>query len=97
MPNSSSEASHLLGRQVQVVDAELSRLAQNVVVDVGDVAHDAGLVAGVLQAPLEKVELQVHGGVPEVRRLIARDAARIHSHELARLQVQHPAARPCVS
>ena len=38
------EAGHLLGRQVEVVDAELAGLAQDVVVDVGDVAHDTGLV-----------------------------------------------------
>ena len=41
------EAGHLLGRQVEVVDPELARLAQDVVVDVGDVAHELGRVAEV--------------------------------------------------
>ena len=53
------EAGDLLGRQVEVVDAELAGLAQDVVVDVGDVAHAARLVPEVAQPPLEDVEGQV--------------------------------------
>ena len=64
------EARHLLGRQVEVVHAELPGLAQDVVVDVGDVAHAPRLVPGVLQAPLQHVEVEVDGGVPEVRRVV---------------------------
>ena len=64
------EARHLLGRQVQVVHAELACLAQDVVVDVGDVAHQLRLVAGVPQAPLEHVEVQVDGGMAEVRGVV---------------------------
>ena len=39
------EAGRLGGRQVEVVDAELPGLARGAVVDVGDVAHAARLVA----------------------------------------------------
>ena len=60
------EAGHLLGRQVEVVDAELAGLAQDVVVDVGDVAHALRLVAEVAQPPLQHVVGDVGGGVAEV-------------------------------
>jgi hypothetical protein len=46
------KARHLLGRQVEVVDAQLFRLTQDVVVDVGDVAYEHRLVAHVPQPPL---------------------------------------------
>ena len=49
------EAGDLGGGQVEVVDAQLAGLAQQVVVDVGDVAHAAGLVAAVPQPALEHV------------------------------------------
>ena len=57
------EAADLLGGQVEEVDAELACLAEDVVVDVGDVADTSGLVAEVAQPPLEDVEGQVHLGV----------------------------------
>ena len=60
------EAGHLLGGQVEVVDAELARLAQDVVVDVGDVADAPGLVAEVPEPPLQDVEGQVDRGVAEM-------------------------------
>ena len=83
------ETRHLLGCQVQVVHAELARLAQDVVVDVGDVAHQLRLVAGVPQTPLEHVEVQVHGGVAEVRRVVRGDAARVHGHQRSGLERHH--------
>ena len=49
------EARRLLGGEIEVVHAELAGLAQDVVVDVGDVAHAAGLVAEVAQPPLQHV------------------------------------------
>ncbi len=57
------EARHLLGGEVEVVDTELARLAQDVVVDVGDVAHQPRFVAEVDEPPLQDVEGQVHLGV----------------------------------
>ena len=54
------EPGDLLGGQVEVVHAELAGLAQDVVVDVGDVAHAARVVPEVAQPPLEDVEGQVH-------------------------------------
>ena len=49
------ETSDLLSGEVEVVHAELSGLAQDVVVDVGDVAHALGLVPEVAKPPLEDV------------------------------------------
>ncbi len=90
------ETRHLLGRQVQVVHTELAGLAQDVVVDVGDVAHALRLVPGILQAALEHVEVEVHGGMSEVRGVIRRDAARVHRHERAGLEGHHLPARRVV-
>ncbi len=76
-----------LGRgQVQVVHAQLAGLAQDVVVDVGQVPHAAGLVAPVPEAALEDVVGQVGGGVAEVTGVVGRDAARVHEHDRARLE-----------
>ena len=86
------EAGHLLGREVEVVDAELARLAQHVVVDVGDVANAARLVSGVAQSSLQEVEAEVHVGVAEVRRVVRRDAAAVDGDERAGLEGVHPAA-----
>ena len=63
------EAGDLGGGQVEVVHAELAGLAQQVVVDVGDVAHAAGLVAEVAEAALQHV-------VGEVRRRRGRGGWR---------------------
>ena len=49
------EAGHLLRGQVEVVDAELAGLAEDAVVDVGDVADALRLVAEVAQAALQHV------------------------------------------
>ncbi len=75
------EAGDLLGRQVEVVDAELPGLAQDVVVDVGHVAHAAGFVAGVAQPALEHVEGQVDEGVAQVGRIVGRDPAAVHGDD----------------
>ena len=83
------EAGHLLGRQVEVVHAELAGLAQDVVVDVGDVADALGLVAQVPQPALQHVVGQVGGGVAEVGGVVRRDAAGVHRHDRARLERHH--------
>ena len=96
------EAGGLGRRQVQVVHAQLAGLAQDVVVDVGEVADTAGLVAAVPQAALEDVVGQVGGGVAEVAGVVGRDAARVHEHDRAGLErhdllagrVEQPHRRP---
>ena len=68
--------------QVEVVHAELLRLAQQRVVDVGDVAHAARVVAEIAEAALQHVVGDVDRRVTEVRRVVRRDAARVHRDEL---------------
>ena len=46
---------HLLGGEVEVVDAELAGPAEDAVVDVGDVAHALRVVAEIAQAALQHV------------------------------------------
>ena len=75
------EAGQLGVRELQVVDAQLARLGKDRVVDVGDVAHHAHFVAELLQSPREEVIGDVRGRVPEVRRVVGRDAAYVHAHD----------------
>ena len=89
------EARHLLGGEVEVVHAELARLAQDVVVDVGDVAHQPGLVPEVAQPSLQDVEGQVHLGVPDVGGVIGRDAARVHRDDGPGVEGDDLAPRGC--
>ncbi len=78
------EAGDLARREVQIVHAELAGLAQDVVVDIGDVAHAQRPVAEIAQAPLQHVVSQVYRCVAEMRRVIGRDPARVHRDNLAR-------------
>ena len=79
-----------LGRgQVEVVDAELAGLPEDRVVDVGDVAHAADLVAEVEQAAGEDVVGDVDGGVAEVGGVVGRDAARVHRDRRTGLEGHH--------
>ncbi len=71
------EGDHLFGGQVQIVDAQLASLAQDVVVDVGDVANAVHLVTEVDQSARQHVKGEVDVGVTEVRRVIRGDAAAI--------------------
>ena len=80
------EAGLLPGRQVEVVDAELARLGEQRVVDVGDVAHARHPVAEVDQPALQHVVGEVRRGVPEVGGVVRRDAARVHQHVLGRFE-----------
>jgi hypothetical protein len=83
------EAGHLLGGQVEVVHPELPGPAQDVVVDVGDVAHQPGLVAGVTEPTLEEIEGQVHLDVPHVGAVVRRDPARVHGDDRTGLESDH--------
>jgi len=47
-----------LGREVEIVDAELARFAQDVVVDVSDVANAADLVSGIDETTSERVKVR---------------------------------------
>ena len=66
--------------------AEFSGLAQDVVVDVGDVAHTPGLVPAVAQTTLQHVVGDVGGGMTEVRGVVRRDAAGVHGDDGPRLE-----------
>ncbi len=83
------ELGHLPGGQVEVVHAHLAGLAQQVVVDVGDVAHAQGAVADVAQPALEDVVEEVGGGVADVGGVVRRDAARVHGDDRPRREVEH--------
>ena len=63
--------------------AELAGLRQDRVVDVGDVAHHAHLVAELLEPADQEVVGEVGGGVAEVRGVVRRDAAHVHAHDAA--------------
>ena len=78
------EAGDLTGREVEVVHAELARLTQDVVVDVGYVADAKRLVAEVPQPPLQHVVGQVDRGVAEMGRVIGRNPAGVHRDHFAR-------------
>ena len=80
------EPGDLLRGQVEVVDAELAGLAEDVVVHVGDVAHAPSLVAEVPQSSLQDVEGQVDLGVAQVGRVVRRDPARVEGHHRSGLQ-----------
>ena len=90
------ELGHLARGEVQVVHAQLTGLAQDVVIDVGHVAHAARLVAGVAQPTLEDVEGQVHEGVAEVGRVVGRDAAAVERDERTRLHLEDAASSSVV-
>ena len=80
------EPGDLLGGQVQIVHPELAGLAEDVVVDIGDVAHAPRVVPEIAQASLEDVEGQVDLGVTEVGRVVGGDPARVEGDELTRLE-----------
>ncbi len=86
------EAADLLGRQVQVVHAQLPGLAEDVVVHVGDVAHALGLVAEIAKPALQDVVGQVGGGVAQVGGVVGGDPARVHLHDRPGLERDDPSS-----
>ena len=84
------------GGEVEVVHPEAAGLAQDVVVDVGDVAHAARIVAEVAQPPLQHVVGEVDGGVADVGGVVGRDAARVHRHDRTGYEGDDLAARGVV-
>ena len=60
---------------------ELPGLAQDVVVDIGDVSHALGVVPEVAEPPLQDVIGQIRRGVSHVRRVVRGDPAGVHLHD----------------
>ena len=84
------EHPHLLGCQRTKVDIALARDTQDVVIDVGDVAHAAHRDTGVTEAPVEHVEHVIDECMTEVRRVVRRDAADVDADAPApRLEGHH--------
>jgi hypothetical protein len=74
---------HLLG-ELADGHAALERAADDLVVDVGDVADVGDLVAQRLQPAVDDVEGQLRARVAHVAQVVDRDAADVHAH-MARL------------
>ena len=84
------EHAHLFVRELAKVDATFARDAQDVVIDVGDVAHAPHREAGVAEAAVEHVEDVIDERVAEVRRVVRRDAADVDADPSApRLEGDH--------
>ena len=77
------EPSGLTEREIEVVHASQPGGADDVIVDVGDVAYIAHLVASIDQPALQHVVGDIGRGVPEVGGVVGRDAADVHRHALA--------------
>ena len=80
------EPGRLLGRQIQVVHAEFTGLADDRVIDVCHIAHALRVVSQVPQAALKYVIAQVRSSVPQMRGVVRGDPARVHRDDFARLE-----------
>jgi hypothetical protein len=80
------EAGLLPCRQVEIVDAQLPRLGEQRIVDVGDVAHTLHRVAEIDEPSLQHVVDDEGRRVAEVCGVVRRDAARVHGHQIVRLE-----------
>src|ERR1017187_7018769 len=87
------EPRHLLSRQIQIVDSHLPGLAQYVVVYVGDIADAPRHVSGILQTPLQHVEVQVNGSVTQVSRVVGGDPTGVHRDQWAGRKGHHRSSR----
>ena len=90
-----AEAGELGLGELEVGHAELAGLGEDGVVDVGDVAHHAHLVAELLEPADEEVVGEVGGGVAEVGGVVGRDAAHVHAHDRADLERDDARAARC--
>jgi hypothetical protein len=90
------EASFLTGGQIEIVDAELARLGEQRVVDVGDVADALDRVALVEQMTLQDVVRDERRRMPEVGCVVGRDPAGVHEHVLVGLERDDRLARRVV-
>src|ERR1039457_2792577 len=84
------EHAHLLGGQLAEVDTAFASYTQDVVVNIGDVAHTAHGKAGIAKPTVEHVEHVVDERVTHVRRVVRGDAADIDADPSApRLEGHH--------
>ena len=87
------EGGHPAVAEIEVVLAGLARLAQHVVVDIGQVLDVAHLVTEVDEVPMQDVEADVGECVAEVPRVVGRDAAHVQAHRpVQRLLERHERA-----
>jgi hypothetical protein len=70
---------HLVGQRADA-DAALQRTLDDLVFDVGDVAHIGHAPAAGQQPAVDHVERQHHAGVAQVALVVDRDAADVHAH-----------------
>ena len=80
----SRESRHFLVCQVKVIHVELACFAQYVVVDVGHVADEPGLVTQVAEAALQYVVRDIGGGVAQMGGVVRRHAAGVHGYRSPR-------------
>ena len=88
-----AEARQLRLGELEVGHAELTRLRQDRVVDVGDVADHAHVVAELLEPADEEVVGEDRGGVAHMRGVVGGDAADVHAHDRPDLERHDRAAR----
>ena len=70
---------HLVGERADG-DAALDRALDDLVFDVGDVAHISYLVATGLQPAADHIEGHHHPGMAHVAQVVDRHAANVHAH-----------------
>ena len=75
---SSRNSDDLTGRQLAPVKTVAVGPLEQRIVDVGDVLHVVHLVPEVQPQPLNQVERQVGGGMPEMGGVVGRDPAHVH-------------------
>ena len=72
--------------QIEIVHADLARLAEQIVIDIGHITNAASLVASVPKSTLKHVVADVRGGVPQMRGVIRRDPAGVDQHQRSRFE-----------
>jgi hypothetical protein len=78
---------HLVGQRADG-DAALQRPADDLVVDVGDVAHVGHAVAAGAQPAHHHVEGHHHARMAHVAQVVDGDAAHVHAHVAAAPKTQ---------
>ena len=71
--------------------AASGRRGEDVIVDIGDVAHATRLVAEIAQSTLEYVIRHIGRRMAHVRGVVGRDAADVHRDDRAGLEGHHGA------
>ena len=71
-------------------DTALPRPVDDLVVDVGEVAHEAHLVAEEAQVAVDDVERDQGAGVADVRAVVDGDAAHVHADLAGNQRLERP-------